>query len=101
MLLRERNRNDISVVAKYAHANAKLKRRSDLVLKILEQISMYGLIDIPSCHAAVVSCMNLTGRDYELVSQAVAARSSFASERSLANRDANAWRRHRVRAPIC
>ena len=69
MLLRERNRNDISVVAKYAHANAKLKRRSDLVLKILEQISMYGLIDIPSCHAAVVSCMNLTGRDYELVSQ--------------------------------
>lgn len=69
MFLRDRYRNDVSVVAKYAHANAKLKRRSDLVLKILEQISLHDMIDIPSCNAAVVRCMNLSGRDYELVSQ--------------------------------
>ena len=69
MFLRDRYRNDVTVVAKYAHANAKLKRRSELVLKILEQISLYDMIDIPSCHGVVVRCMNLSGRDYEAVSQ--------------------------------
>ena len=69
MFLRDRYRNDVSVVAKYAHANAKLKRRTNLVLKILEQISLHDMIDIPSCHNAVVRCMNLSGRDYESVSQ--------------------------------
>ena len=69
MFLRDRHRNDVSVVAKFAHANAKLKRRSNLVSKILEQVSLHDMIDIAPCHDAVVRCMNLSGRDYELVAQ--------------------------------
>ena len=69
MFLRDRYRNDVSVVAKYAHANAKLKRRSDLIAKILDQVSFHDMIDITPCHDAVVRCMNLSGRDYEYVAQ--------------------------------
>ena len=69
MLLRESHRDDIFAVTQYAHAHAKLERRSELLVEILDYIAGNGFMDISACHSAVHRCMNLVGHRYEKLSQ--------------------------------
>lgn len=69
MLLRESHRDDIFTVTQYAHAHAKLERRSELIVTILDYVADNGFMDIHACHSAVHRCMNLVGHRHEKLSQ--------------------------------
>ena len=59
MLLRSRYRGDAAAVAQYAHAHSRLARRSALLLKILDEVSVGDMTDVAPCHDAVRRLVNL------------------------------------------
>ena len=59
MLLRSRYRGDAVTVAQYAHAHSRLERRSELILKILDEVSAHDMTDVAPCHEAVRRLMHL------------------------------------------